>query len=65
MVNRLFIAGHLLSSCGVWASLVAAGGFSCLVACGILVPRPGIKPASPALEDEFLTTGLSGKSPDF
>ena len=30
--------------------LMAARGLSCPVPCGILVPRPGIKPASPALE---------------
>ena len=29
-----------------------ARGFSCPVACGILVPRPGIEPAFPALEGE-------------
>ena len=29
-------------------------------ACGILVPQPGIKPSSPALEDELLTTGPPG-----
>ena len=40
------------------------------VACGILIPRPGLKPTSPALEGRFLTPGLSlastgppGKSP--
>ena len=27
------------------------------MACGILVPQPGIKPTSPALECGFLTTG--------
>ena len=32
------------------------------MACGILVPQPGIKPASPALEGRFLTTGPPGKS---
>ena len=32
------------------------------VACGILVPWPGIKPASSALEGIFLTTGSPGKS---
>ena len=32
------------------------------VACGTLVPQPGIKPASPALEGRVLTTGLLGKS---
>ena len=33
-------------------------GFLGHQACGILVPWPGIKPASPALEGEVLTTGL-------
>ena len=37
-------------------------GLSCPVACGILVPQPGIKPVSPALEGGFLTTGPPGKS---
>ena len=32
------------------------------MACGILVPRAGIKLASPALEGGFLTTGPPGKS---
>ncbi len=31
-------------------------------ACGILVPRPGIEPTSPALEGEVLTTGPPAKS---
>ena len=35
---------------------------SCCAACGILVPRPGIDPASPALEGRFLTAGPPGKS---
>ena len=44
----------------VWhAGLVAS---SCGMACGILVPRPGIEPESPALEGGFLTTGPPGKS---
>jgi len=37
-------------------------GLSCPAACGILVPYPGVKPASPALEVRFLTTGPPGKS---
>ena len=45
-------------------SVVVAHGLSCLEACGILVPRPGIKPTSPALEGRFLTTGPPGKSQD-
>ena len=32
------------------------------VARGILVPLPGIKPVSPALQAGFLTTGPPGKS---
>lgn len=31
-------------------------------ACGILGPQPGVKPVSPALEGEVLTTGLPRKS---
>ena len=38
--------------------LFHAFGFCfCFKACGILAPQPGIKPASPALEDEVLTNG--------
>ena len=44
----LVAARRLLSSCGV--------------PCGILVPRPGIEPTSPALEGGFLITGAPGKS---
>ena len=56
---------HWLSNCGTWA--LERAGFSrcgalCLAACGILVPRPGIEPMSPALAGGFLTTGLPGKS---
>ena len=29
---------------------------------GVLVPRPGIEPMSPALEGRFVTTGPPGKS---
>ena len=38
---------------------------SCPKVCGILVPRPGIKPMFPALEGWFAATGLAGKSPPF
>ena len=37
-------------------------GLSCRTAWGILVPRPGIEPTSPALEGRFLTTGPPAKS---
>ena len=43
--------------------VVAAHGLSCSAACGILVPQPGIEPASPGLQGGFLTTGPPGKSP--
>ena len=62
----LVVACGLLSSCGLQApehlgSVVAAYGLSCPMACGILVPQWGIKPAYPALEGRFLTTGPPGK----
>ena len=49
---------RLLSSCGAqvpecMGSVVAAHGLSCPAACGILVPRPGIEPASRVLEGGF------------
>ena len=54
----------LLSSCGVWSS--RCDGFSCgraQLSCGMWnLPRPGIKPASPALAGGFFTTGPPGKS---
>lgn len=34
-----------------------------LVACGILIPPPGIEPSPPALEGQVSTTGSPGKSP--
>ena len=43
-------------------SLVVVCGLSCPLACGILVPRPGIELMSPALEGRFLTTAPPGKS---
>ena len=43
-------------------SLAVAPGLSCPIACGILVPWPGIKPVFPALKGRFLTTGPPGKS---
>ena len=61
------VARGLLSRCGARApeclgSVVAVLWLSCPVACGILVPRPGIEPASPALEGGFATAGPPGKS---
>ena len=42
-------------------SAVAVGNLSCSAARGILVPRPGIEPESPALQGGFLTTAPPGK----
>ena len=70
-VHRLFVVMRgLLSSCGAQApkhtgSVVAVRRLSCPAGCGILVPRPGMEPASPVLEGGFLTTGPPGKSHDF
>ena len=47
---------------GLAGSADVALGLSCLAARGILDSRPEIKPVSPALAGEFLTTGPSGKS---
>ena len=49
--------------CSVWASLVVALRLGCISVYGILVPKPGIEPESPALEGGFLTTGPLGRSP--
>ena len=55
--------GGSQASLQLWRLRSGAHGLSsCPVACGILVPQPGIEPASPALEGRFLTTGPPGKS---
>ena len=41
-------------------ALAAVPGFSCSGACGVLVPRPGDKPTSLALEGRFSATGPQG-----
>ena len=41
----------------VQASIIAARGPSCSVACWILVTQPGIEPAFSVLQGRFLTTG--------
>ena len=72
----LFILSALGLSCGTWAlhcimwglllwckgSLVVECGLNSYAACGILVPRPGIKPAFPALQSGFLNSGPLEKS---
>ena len=47
------------------ASVIAASMLSSSAACGILVPRPGIKLMYPALQGRFLTTGPPEKSLSF
>ena len=42
-------------------SVVVVHGFSCPMAHGILVPRPGVEPVPPVLAGRFLTTGPPGK----
>ena len=59
-----YVAAHRFSSCSspeFAGSVVAVCGLRCSVACGILVPWPGIEPSSPALQGGFLT-GPPGKS---
>ena len=46
-----------------WRMILLFGLRDLYLACGILVPRPGIEPSSPALQGRFLTTGSPGKSP--
>ena len=57
----------LVAACGIFSlghmgSLVVVHRFSCSMVCGIVVPQPGIKPTSPALQGGFLTTGPQRKS---
>ena len=49
--------------CNIQASVIVGTGLSCPKVCEILVPQPGIKLTSPAMEGRFLTTGLPEKSP--
>ena len=46
-------------------TLVVARGLSCSMACGILVPQPGVKPASLALQSGLLTTVSPGKTQSY
>ena len=54
--------GAPLVQSGRAGSVVVAHRLSCLEACGLLVPGPGIEPKSPALAGDFLTTRPLGKS---
>ena len=66
----ILIAACGIFHCGTWASLAEACRLriltvtlrlSCPAVHGLLVPWPGIKSWSPALEGGFLTTGPPGK----
>ena len=59
------VCGTQALSLSCVSSVVVAHGLSCPAACGVLVPWPGIEPASPALEGGFFTTGPPGKSHPF
>ena len=58
-----FILAHGFSSCGARAQqLWQVSLVSLRQVGGILTPRPGIKPMSPAVQGGFLTTGPPGNS---
>jgi len=61
-LSLLFYFGCTVSSLQCLDCLVAAHGLSCPVSCGILVPRPGIKPLSLALKGGLPTTRPPQKS---
>ena len=46
---QVLVAALRLSTCGMQGSVIVALGLSYCVACGTIVPQPGIEPASPAL----------------
>ena len=48
---------------GLAHGIFATCGLNCPVACGILVPCPGMELVSPALPGRFLTAEPPGKSP--
>ena len=50
------------SQCGAQTLQLWCAGLVVLRQRGILVHQPGIEPVSPALEGQFFTTGLPGKS---
>ena len=59
------VCGTRAPSLRCTSSVVVVHGLSCPAACGILVPWPGIKLASPALEGGFLTTTNREVPPNF
>ena len=64
-IGVIFKKKYLLTWLQAWpvGSFIAVHGLSsCPAAHGILVPQPGIKSTSPALQGGLLTTGPRGKS---
>ena len=59
----IYLFSYIRSSLLHEGSLVVAQGSSCPEACGILAPRLGLEPMSPALEGGFSTTGPHQESP--
>ena len=60
-LHWIWVVAHRIIFLGT-GSVVAVRELSFLLARGILVPWPGMKPASPALDGGFLATGPPGKS---
>ena len=59
---QILVVAYGIFRWGTAGSVVEMHGLSCSAACGVLVPWPGIKPMSPALEGWFLTTAPPEKS---
>ena len=63
----IWLCQALVAACKVFiefgvGSADLAHRLSCSIACGILIPRPGVEPVSPALAGGFLSTGPPRKS---
>ena len=60
-LHEVLVAACGIFCCGAWTLQLWHAGFSCSVACKILVLQLGIELVSPALQGGFLTTGPPGK----
>ena len=58
---RAWVLGSQASVCGMWALEHRLSSCAAHVSVALDLPGPEIKPVSFALQDGFLTTGLSGK----
>ena len=73
LFKSLSLSGCIVSQLQHWGSLLlpvislvvvpTANGLSCPEECGILVPQPGLKPASPALQVDSLPLSRQGWNP--